>query len=73
MKLRYKAGEYGDYMTTLLYDYYIASVKDALKNLEGEDLEKCLTALNNFMKNFGEPSKPVKEILEERDGENDRG
>lgn len=50
-------------MTTLLYDYYLASVKDALKNLEGEDLEKCLTALNNYMKKFGEPSKPVKEIL----------
>ena len=60
-------------MTTLLYDYYLASVKDASKNLEGEDLEKCLTALNNYMKNFGEPSKPVKEILDERDGENDRG
>lgn len=56
-------------MTTLLYDYYLASIKDAMKNLEGEDLEKCLTALNNFMKNYGEPSKPVKEILEERDGE----
>lgn len=50
-------------MTTLLYDYYLASIKDALKNLEGEDLEKCLTALNNYMKKFGEPSKPVKEIL----------
>ena len=54
-------------MTTLLYDYYLASVKDALKNLEGEDLEKCLIALNNYMKKFGEPSKPVKEILEARD------
>ena len=53
-------------MTTLLYDYYLASVKDAWKNLEGEDLEKCLTALNNYMKKFGEPSKPVKEILEAR-------
>ena len=50
-------------MTTLLYDYYLASVKDALKNLKGEDLEKCLTALNNYMKKFGEPCKPVKEIL----------
>ena len=58
-------------MTTLLYDYYLASVKDALNNLEGEDLQKCLTALNNFMKKYGEPSKPVKEILESR--ENDRG
>lgn len=53
-------------MTTLLYDYYLASVKDAFKNLEGEDLQKCLTALNNFMKKYGEPSKPVKEILESR-------
>ena len=52
-------------MTTLLYDYYLASVKDALKSLEGEDLEKCLIALNNYMKKFGEPSKPVKEILDE--------
>ena len=40
-------------MTTLLYDYYLASVKDALKNLEGDDLEKCLTALNNYMKKYG--------------------
>ena len=55
-------------MTTLLYDYYLASIKDAMKNLEGEELEKCLTALNNYMKKYGEPSKPVKEILEERDG-----
>lgn len=54
-------------MTTLLYDYYLASIKDALKNLEGEDLEKCLTALNNYMKKYGEPSKPVKEILGARD------
>lgn len=54
-------------MTTLLYDYYLASVEDALKNLEGEDLEKCLTALNNYMNELGEPSKPVKEILESRD------
>ena len=53
-------------MTTLLYDYYLASIKDALKNLEGEDLEKCLIALNNYMEKFGEPSKPVKEILEAR-------
>lgn len=37
-------------MTTLLYDYYLASVKDAMKNLDGEDLEKCLQALNNYMK-----------------------
>ena len=51
-------------MTTLLYDYYLASIKDALKNLEGEDLEKCLTALNNYMKELGKPSKPVKEILD---------
>lgn len=51
-------------MTTLLYNYYLASIKDALKNLDGEDLEKCLTALNNYMKKYGEPSKPVKEILE---------
>ena len=58
-------------MTTLLYDYYLASVKDASNNLEGEDLQKCLTALNNFMKKYGEPSKPVKEILESR--KNDRG
>ena len=57
-------------MTTLLYDYYLASVKDALKKLEGDDLQKCLIALNNFMKKYGEPSKPVKEILESR--ENDR-
>lgn len=55
-------------MTTLLYDYYLVSVKDALKNLEGEDLEKCLTALNNYMNKFGEPSKPVKEILEAKNG-----
>lgn len=54
-------------MTTLLYDYYLASIEDAKKNLQGEDLEKCLTALNNFMKKFGEPSKPIKEILEARD------
>ena len=54
-------------MTTLLYDYYLASIKDALKNLEDEDLEKCLTALNNYMKKYGEPSKPVKKILESRD------
>ena len=54
-------------MTTLLYDYYLASVKDAFKNLEDEDLEKCLTALNNYMKKFGEHSKPVKEILGARD------
>ena len=54
-------------MTTLLYDYYLVSVKDALKNLEGEDLEKCLTALNNYMKKHGEPSKPVNKILESRD------
>ena len=54
-------------MTTLLYDYYLASIKDALKNLEGEDLEKCLTALNNYMKKYGEPSKTVKKILESRD------
>lgn len=50
-------------MTTLLYDYYLASIKDAKKNLEGEELEKCLTALNNYMKELGAPSKPVKEIL----------
>ena len=54
-------------MTTLLYDYYLASVKDAYKNLEGEDLEKCLTALNNYMKKFGEFSEPVKEIMEAGD------
>ena len=52
-------------MTTPLYDHYMQSIKDAMKNLEGEELEKCLTALNNYMKNFGEPSKPVKELLEQ--------
>lgn len=41
-------------MTTPLYDHYMQSIKDAMKNLEGEELEKCLTALNNYMKNFGE-------------------
>lgn len=41
-------------MTTLLYDYYLASIRDAKKNLQGEELEKCLQALDNYMKNFGE-------------------
>lgn len=40
-------------MTTLLYDYYLAARKDAEKNITGEDLEKCLQALDNYMKNFG--------------------
>ena len=41
-------------MTTLLYDYYLAAIEDAKKNLKGEDLEKCLIALNNYMDKFGD-------------------
>lgn len=32
---------------------YKQAVEDAKRNLEGEELEKCLTALNNYMKNMG--------------------
>lgn len=40
-------------MTTLLYDYYLTAIEDAKKNLEGEDLEKCLKALKAYMDKFG--------------------
>lgn len=40
-------------MTTLLWDYYQAAIKDARKNLKGEELEKCLQALKNYMDKFG--------------------
>ena len=46
-------------MTTLLYDYYLASIRDAKKNLQGEELEKCLQALDNYMKNFGERERVI--------------
>ena len=51
-------------MTTLLYDYYLASIKDAMKNLEGEDLDKCLQALNNYMEQFG--NEDEKKMLKEK-------
>ena len=54
-------------MTTLLYDYYLASIKDAMKNLEGEELEKCLTALNNYMKNFGDQNETIRAQLQRKE------
>lgn len=36
----------------ILKVYYQKAVKDAKKNLKGEDLEKCLIALNNYMDHY---------------------
>lgn len=52
-------------MTTLLYDYYLASIEDAKKNLQGEDLEKCLQALKNYMDNYAEMDEATHRIAKD--------
>ena len=48
-------------MTTLLYDYYLASVKDASKNLEGEDRINDMAQENASLKKKIEAlEKPAK-------------
>ena len=40
------------YNKNLLRKAYQKAIEDAKKNLTGEDLEKCLIALNNYMTKF---------------------
>lgn len=46
-------GKFGEKDYYTLQEYKQA-VEDAKRNLEGEELEKCITALNNYMKNMGD-------------------